>query len=253
MKRGKTRPGLAACIVIPARYASTRFPAKVLAKLGGRPVVQWCWEAAVAARVGPVIVAADDERVRRTVEAFGGTAVMTPPSCASGSDRVHWASRRRSEGLIINLQGDMPFIKPSPIRRVARLLRSRPRAQMATAVTPLRDEIRGQDPNVVKAALARDGRALYFSRAAIPHRRDNGPAARFEHLGIYGFRRQALERFVRLKPSPLERCEQLEQLRALEDGMAIHAAVVDEAPVAIDTPADLTRAERLLKKMRGRP
>ncbi|MDD5627874.1 MAG: 3-deoxy-manno-octulosonate cytidylyltransferase [Elusimicrobia bacterium] len=234
-------------VVIPARLGSTRFPAKVLALLGGRPVVEWCWRAARAARVGPVLVATDDERVRRVVAAFGGEAVLTPKSCASGSDRVARAAKGRREPLIINLQGDMPFVKPATIRRVADILRSNPAADMATAVMPLDDPRREADPNVVKAALTRDGRALYFSRAAIPFSRDGGRPRRFEHLGIYGFRRRSLDRFVSLPATALERCECLEQLRALEDGMTIYAAVVSERPVAIDTPADLRRAERMLK------
>ncbi|OGS38787.1 MAG: 3-deoxy-D-manno-octulosonate cytidylyltransferase [Elusimicrobia bacterium RIFOXYA2_FULL_69_6] len=237
-------------VVIPARLGSVRFPAKVLAPLGGRPVVEWCWRAARAAGVGPVLVATDDERVRRVVAGFGGEAVLTPRSCASGSDRVARAARGRREPLIINLQGDMPFIKGSTVRAVAELLRRRPSADMATAVTPLAAGPREQDPNVVKAALACDGRALYFSRAAIPFPREGGPARRLEHLGIYGFRRRSLEHFVRLPPSRLERCECLEQLRALEDGMSIYAAVVSERPVAIDTPADLRRAERMLRDKR---
>jgi 3-deoxy-manno-octulosonate cytidylyltransferase (CMP-KDO synthetase) len=235
-------------VVIPARLGSTRFPAKVLARLGGRPVVEWCWRAARAAGVGPVLVATDDERVCRAVAAFGGEARLTPKSCASGSDRVARAARGRREPLVINLQGDMPFIKGSTVRAVAELLRRRPAADMATAVTPLAPGPREKDPNVVKTVLARDGRALYFSRAAIPFPRDGGPARRFEHLGIYGFRRRSLEHFVRLPPSRLERCERLEQLRALEDGMSIYAAVVSERPVAIDTPADLRRAERMLRR-----
>mgnify|MGYP001604272788 CR=1 FL=1 len=238
-------------VVIPARYGSTRFPGKVLALLAGRPVVEWCWRAAAAAGVGPVLVATEDERVRRAVAAFGGNCVMTPRACPSGSDRVRAAARGLREPLVINLQGDMPFMKASTIRRVADILRHNARADMATAVTPLRDPRRSADPNAVKVALARDGRALYFSRAPIPYPRDGGAAPRFEHLGIYGFRRKALERFVSLRPTPLERCERLEQLRALEDGMTIYAAVVSETPVAIDTPADLGRAERLLKTTRG--
>lgn len=234
-------------VVIPARFASQRFPGKVLAPLGGEPVVQWCWRAARAAAVGPVLVATEDERVRRAVAAFGGQAVLTPRSCASGSDRVARAARGRREGLIINLQGDMPFIKPSTLRRVAEILRRNASADMATAVTPLADPRRAGNPNVVKAALAQDGRALYFSRAPIPHPRDGGPARRFEHLGIYGFRRPVLERFVSLRPTALERCECLEQLRALENGMTIFAVAVRERPVAIDTPADLRQAQRMLR------
>jgi 3-deoxy-manno-octulosonate cytidylyltransferase (CMP-KDO synthetase) len=234
-------------IVIPARFGSTRFPAKVLARLGGRPVVEWCWRAAVAAKVGPVLVATDHPEVCRVVAAFGGRAVMTPASCASGSDRVHLAARGRREPLVMNLQGDTPFVKPATLRRVAEILKRRPSADIATAVMALRDDKRSADPNVVKAVLTREGRALYFSRSPIPYPRDGGPVLRYEHMGIYGFRRKTLERFVGLRPSPLERCECLEQLRAMEDGMSIYAAVVSETPVAIDTPADLKRAERILR------
>lgn len=237
-------------VVIPARFGSTRFPGKVLASLGGRSIVEWCWRAAVRARVGPVLVASDDERVIRAVTSFGGRAVLTSCSCASGSDRVHRAARDRREPFIINLQGDMPFIKPSTLRRVARILRGNPAADMSTAVMPLPDERRSADPNVVKAVLARDGRAVYFSRAPIPYPRDGAKPRRFEHLGIYGFKRRSLERFVNLPPSRLERCECLEQLRALEDGMSIYAVVVSEKPVAIDTPQDLARAKRFLKGKR---
>ncbi len=233
-------------VVIPARLGSTRFPAKVLASLGGRSVVEWCWRAAIRAKVGPVLVATDDQRVVRAVAAFGGQAVLTPRSCASGSDRVHCASLGRKEPFIINLQGDMPFVRPSTVRRVAQILRRNKAADMATAVVPMADERRALNPNAVKAVLARDGRALYFSRSPIPFPRNGNVPQRFEHLGIYGFRRKALERFVRLSPSPLEKIESLEQLRALEDGMTIYAARVEDLSVAIDTPADLRRAERLL-------
>ena len=240
-------------VVIPARYASTRFPGKVLARLGGRPVVEWCYGAATKARVGPVVVATEDRRVARVVESFGGRVVLTSPNCPSGTDRVHEAARGFTSRFVINLQGDLPLICPRTIRRVAELLR-RGGARIATAVVPLRDRRRAADPNVVKAALcgalARRGgcRVLYFSRSPIPYSK-NGGSPRFEHLGIYGFERAALERFVRLAPSPLERAEGLEQLRALEAGLAIHAAVVEDLPAAIDTPADLRRARRLLKRL----
>ena len=235
-------------VVIPARYASKRFPGKVLALLGGRPVVEWCWRAAVRSGVGPVLVATEDVRVVRRVEAFGGKAVLTSKSCASGSDRVHEAARGRREPLVINLQSDMPFVRPATLRRVAEVLRRRVGADIATAVIPLRDERRAKAPQVVKAALARDGRALYFSRAPIPFPRDGQKIKRFEHLGIYGFRRKALDRFVDLEPTPLELCECLEQLRALENGMTIYAAVVSDTGLAIDTPGDLEQAKRLLRQ-----
>lgn len=238
-------------VVIPARHGSTRFPGKVLARLGGRPIVEWCWRAAVRARVGPVVVATEDERVVRAVRGFGGRAVLTSARCVSGSDRVFEAARASPAPYVINLQGDQPLIRAATIRAVAKLLERRG-GPMATAVMPLEGSSRAADPNVVKAALAADGRALYFSRALIPFERVRKAARRFEHLGIYGFSRAALSRFVSLPPSPLERAESLEQLRALEDGMSIHAAVVRDYPAAIDTPSDLRRAERLLKSMQRR-
>lgn len=231
-------------VVIPSRYGSTRFPAKVLAPLGGRPIVEWCWRAAKAARVGPVLVATEDRRVVDAVRSFGGEAVLTSAACVSGSDRVHEAARRHEAKTIINLQGDQPLIKPATIRAVAKLL-ARKDVDVSTAVMPLQDKGRLANPNVVKAALAKDGRALYFSRSMIPYPR--GEARWWEHLGIYGYQRRALDRFVKLPPSPLEKSESLEQLRALEDGMSIFAAVVADVPVAIDTPEDLQRAESLLK------
>ena len=238
-------------MVIPSRYGATRFPGKVLAKLGGRTIVEWCWRAAKAADVGPVVVATEHPKVVEAVAAFGGEAVLTSASCPSGSDRVHEAARGRRSPFIINLQGDAPLIRPSTIRKVAEILRKNPKADMSTAVMPLEDPARIQDPNVVKAALCADGRALYFSRSPIPFPRNAHAAVHREHLGIYGYRRKALDRFVSLPPSALERAESLEQLRALEDGMTIYAALVSDRPVAIDTPADLRRAERILKKVRG--
>lgn len=237
-------------VVIPSRYASTRFPGKVLARLAGREVVEWCYQAAKRARLGPVVVATEDRRVAKAVQAFGGEALMTSPRCGSGSDRVHEAAKRYQTPFILNLQGDLPLVSPSTLRRVVKLLRDNPKADIATAVIPLQNPRRAADPNVVKAALGAQGRALYFSRSPIPFSRNGRKAPRYEHLGLYAFRRPALARFVRLPPSPLEKAESLEQLRALGDGMSIYAAVVHEPPVAIDTPADLRRAESFLKKSR---
>ncbi|MBI5883066.1 MAG: 3-deoxy-manno-octulosonate cytidylyltransferase [Elusimicrobia bacterium] len=258
-------------VIIPARWGSTRFPGKVLALLGGKPIVRWCHEAAVASRIGPVAVATDDLEVVRAVEAFGGRAVMTPKNLASGTDRVLAALKRLrwSPRFVVNLQGDEPLISPSGLRSLDRLLRSAG-ADVATLVTPLKGAERLQRPDVVKAVLAKDGRALYFSRSPVPYRRQPPPARgvrlspsgtavpcrqeeprRWEHIGIYGYKAASLRRFVSLPPSPLERAESLEQLRALEDGMSIYAAVVPARGVAIDTPADLAQAERLIQKRRS--
>ncbi|MBI4371180.1 MAG: 3-deoxy-manno-octulosonate cytidylyltransferase [Elusimicrobia bacterium] len=235
-------------VVIPARMGSTRFPGKVLARLGGRPMVEWCWRAAVAARLGPVLVATESPKVAAAVRGFGGQAVLTPASCPSGSDRVWQAARGRREVLVLNCQGDMPLLSPATLRAVARELKTG-RADIATAVIPLSDERRARDPNAVKAVRSADGRCLYFSRAPVPHPRQ-GRARRWEHLGVYGYRRAALARFVALGPSPLEKTESLEQLRALEAGMTIRAAVVCDLPVSVDVPADLRRAARILRKGR---
>ncbi|HAH07074.1 MAG TPA: 3-deoxy-manno-octulosonate cytidylyltransferase [Elusimicrobia bacterium] len=243
-------------VVIPARLASTRLPGKVLRSLGGRPVVEWCRQAALKAGIGPVVVATDHPEVLRAVEARGGTAVLTSEDCRSGTDRVHAALRvlerahRRRYEFIVNLQGDEPFIQPSTVRGVAELLWKG--APMATAVVATADPREVRDPNVVKVALAASGRCLYFSRAPIPFKRPHkdggdGPAPAFRHIGIYGYSRKALERFVSLPPSGLEKLESLEQLRALEDGMAIFACRTRERVLAIDTAADLRRASHRLK------
>jgi len=251
-------------IVIPARIGSTRFPAKVLKPLGGLPVVEWCRRAALKAGVGPVVVATDHPEVVRVIEGFGGAAVLTPASCPSGTDRVFAAaealrkSGRASFGAVLNVQGDEPFIRPSTIRAVARLIGRRlpsgGRVDIATAVVPMRRPREALDRNVVKAVVGRDGRCLYFSRSVVPCEAADAlaPAALFRHIGIYGFTRAALAAFVRLKPSGLERTERLEQLRALEAGMTIAAAKVAQTSLAIDTPKDLARAQGALRTLQRR-
>lgn len=235
-------------IVIPSRFGSQRFPGKVLAPLAGKPIVQWCFQAASQAKAGKVVVATEDQRVADAVKAFGGEAVLTSEKCVSGTDRTFEAAKPHERfKYVVNVQGDQPLIKAATIRKVVELLQKNPKADIATAVMPLSDQARVDNPNVVKAVLAKDGRCLYFSRSPIPYPRDGGTIPRWEHIGIYGFKRAALDRFVKLKPSALERIEMLEQLRALEDGMSIYAAVVDDVPVAVDTPEDLVRAELLLK------
>lgn len=224
-------------IVIPARLGSTRFPRKVLAKLAGRTMIEWCWRAAKAAGLGPVLVAVDSREVAAEVRRFGGEAVMTSPSCPSGSDRVWLAARKRREPVILNYQGDMPLIKPATLRATVKALR--PGTDIATAVIALGSPSRRADRNVVKAVLTGNGRCLYFSRA---------PVSSWEHLGLYAYRRAALKRFTALPASPLEKYEKLEQLRALENGMTLRAAVVRERPVAVDVRSDLRRAETMLRR-----
>ncbi len=234
-------------VVIPARMGSTRFPGKVLALLGGKPIVEWCWRAAVKADLGPVLVATESRQVADAVEKFGGQAILTAANISSGTDRVRAALK--AAGLktprVINLQGDEPFMTAATLKAVDNLLRNG--AQMSTAVVPLTNSVLAADPNTVKAAVAKDGRALYFSRSPIPYHR-NGTKGWFQHIGIYGFQTSILERFTKLRRSKLEIAESLEQLRALEDGIHIHAATVSQETVAIDTPADLRRAARILSR-----
>lgn len=232
--------------VIPARLGSTRFPRKVLARLDGRTMVEWCWRAAKAAKLGPVLVAVDSREVADEVRRFGGEFVMTPPSCPSGSDRVWLAAKNRKEKTILNYQGDMPLLKPQTLRAAARALKGH--SDIATAVIPLRGKKRILDSNVVKVARAQNGNCLYFSRSPIPHDRDGDGNKAWEHLGIYAYRRSALKKFVSMKPSPLEKTEKLEQLRALESGMKITAAVVNERPVSVDTRQDLSYAAKYLRR-----
>lgn len=233
--------------VIPARLGSTRFPRKVLAKLGGRSMVEWCWRAAKAAKLGPVLVAVDSREVADEVKRFGGDFVMTPASCPSGSDRVWLAAKNRKETTILNYQGDMPLLRPQTLRAAAKALKGT-KSDIATAVIPLREKKRILDSNVVKVARAQNGDCLYFSRAAIPHDRDGDGVTAWEHLGIYAYRRSALKKFVSMRPSPLEKTEKLEQLRALESGMKITAAVVNERPVSVDTRKDLFSAAKFLRR-----
>lgn len=237
-------------VVVPARYGSTRFPAKVLAALDGKPIVRWCHDAAKAAQVGETLVATEDARVAEVVRGFGGQAVMTSPDCQSGTDRCREAAKGRRADYVINVQGDQPFIAPETIRSVAKLLQEDRMVDIATAVVPLTDEERLHSPHVVKAVRTRQGRCLYFSRSPIPYPRNPASAQAWEHIGIYGFRREALERFVALPASPLEMTESLEQLRALEAGMVISSTIVDETPIAIDTPEDLVRAETFLRRVK---
>lgn len=229
---------MSACLtVIPARLGSKRFPRKVLARLAGRTLLEWCWRTATAARLGPVLVAVDSREVADEVRRFGGEPVMTPQACPSGSDRVWLAARHRREPVILNYQGDMPLLKPRTLRATVQTLNHG--TDIATAVIVLKSPARSADRNVVKAVLTRNGRCLYFSRS---------PVSAWEHLGLYAYRREALKRFTELPPSPLEKSERLEQLRALEDGMTIRAAVVRERPVAVDVPSDLQRAETILRR-----
>jgi 3-deoxy-manno-octulosonate cytidylyltransferase (CMP-KDO synthetase) len=198
-----------------------------------------------------VVVLTDDERIARAVEDFGGEWEMTPADCASGTDRIAWAARGWGEGAkaVINIQGDEPLIDPEDISRVAGHLAAFPGDPVVTLATPASPEEMG-NPNAVKVVLTRDGAALYFSRAPIPYprqpRQDWGFAP-LKHLGIYGYQREALLRLAGLPPTPLERSESLEQLRALENGIPIRVLVVDRGSLGVDTAEDLERVETILQ------
>jgi 3-deoxy-manno-octulosonate cytidylyltransferase (CMP-KDO synthetase) len=237
-------------IVIPARMASSRFPGKPLADIHGRPMIVHVLERALGAGLGPVAVACADTEVAECVRSAGGEAVMTPPELPSGSDRVNAAlaaldPARRHE-VVINLQGDVPTVSAAQIAAAIRPLKS-PAVDIGTVVAPIASPEEAETASFVKAACAfAPGQdwapALYFSRLPVPW----GEGPRWHHIGIYAYRRAALERFVALPPSPLEQREQLEQLRALEAGMRIGCAQVDHGLFGVDTPADLERARRLL-------
>jgi 3-deoxy-manno-octulosonate cytidylyltransferase (CMP-KDO synthetase) len=234
-------------VLIPARLAATRLPGKPLADIGGVPMIVRVMRRAEAAGVGPVAVAAGDDEIVRAVEAAGGLAVLTDPDLPSGSDRILAAlaqlDPRAEYDAVINLQGDMPHVEPAVVRACARLLDGGG-CDIATVVAPEASAADRANPDVVKAVLSLDedgraGRALYFTRSIL-----HGDEPVWRHVGVYGYRRQALERFNAAPPSPLERREKLEQLRALELGMSIRAAIVDRAPISVDTPADLEAARR---------
>lgn len=239
-------------ILIPARLASTRLPNKPLADIGGAPMIVQVWRRAMEADLGPVCVAAGDREIVDAVRAAGGEAVETDPNHPSGSDRIFEALTRLdpegSHDVVINLQGDLPTIDPETLRAVARPLED-PAVDISTLAAEIIREDEKTNPNVTKAVVsikpgATTGRALYFTRATAP----TGEGPIWHHIGIYGYRRAALERFVSLPPSPLETRERLEQLRALEDGMTIGVAVVGEVPAGVDTPEDLEQARQELRE-----
>jgi 3-deoxy-manno-octulosonate cytidylyltransferase (CMP-KDO synthetase) len=239
-------------VLIPARMASTRLPGKPLADIAGLPMIVRVWRQAMAATIGPVVVAAAEREIVAAIQAAGGRAVLTPPDLPSGSDRIFAALQAvdpaGTHDVIVNLQGDLPDLDPAYIKKVVEPL-SDPVVDIATLAVEIDNDADRNDPNVVKPVIAwaadeRSGRALYFSRALIPA----GEGAVFHHLGIYAYRRAALTRFVALPPSALEKREKLEQLRALEAGMHVAVARVDSVPLSVDTPADLVKARALLGK-----
>jgi 3-deoxy-manno-octulosonate cytidylyltransferase (CMP-KDO synthetase) len=236
-------------VVIPARMRSTRLPGKPLALIAGEPMIVRVWRRAVRAAIGPVAVACAEPEIAAAIERVGGRAVATRPEHPSGSDRVHEAVQaldpEGTHDVVVNLQGDLPLIDPAAIRAVLEPLADA-EVDIATLAAPVRDDAERAASSVVKVAAsfapgARLARALYFSRLPVPW----GEGPHYHHIGIYAYRRRALERFVALAPSPLEERERLEQLRALEAGMRIAVALVDAVPFGVDTPEDLERARAL--------
>ena len=256
-------------VVIPARYGSVRFPGKPLAMLQGKPVIRHVYEgAANAAGVDEVVVATDDERIVGAVIEFGGKAQMTSPSARSGTERAAEVARERSAQVVINVQGDEPLIQPDMVGQLAEFLARHGAVPMASLMTKLSRPEDLANPNIVKVVVDRDGFALYFSRAPIPHWRDADgsrlkaqgsrsdlqPSAfslqpqAFKHLGIYGYQRHFLLQFPHLEPTPLEQSEQLEQLRALEHGYRIKLLETVHDTLGVDTPEDLARVETMMAK-----
>ena len=236
--------------VIPARLASTRLSRKVLREIAGKPMVEWVWRAAQASGLmDPVIVATDSDEVAAVCRDRGIPIAMTSPGCASGSDRVREVASQIDAEIYVNIQGDEPTLTPEFFHPLLALF-DRPEVDVATlAVRCPPHEF--TNPNAVKVVTALDGRALYFSRATIPFDRDaTGYAGYRKHLGIYAYRKAALERFAALSPSPLERLERLEQLRLLENGIGIYVAEAPGDTIGVDTEEDLLRAESALL---GRP
>jgi 3-deoxy-manno-octulosonate cytidylyltransferase (CMP-KDO synthetase) len=237
-------------VIIPARYASSRFPGKPLADLGGKPMVARVCERAAASGAKSVCVATDDERIARAVRVHGFEARMTRADHASGTDRIAEAAAAMGlapQETVVNVQGDEPLIAPALIARVADTLAKHPQASVSTACHPIHDAAAFASPNVVKVVLDSEGCALYFSRAGIPYAREGGAVPAYRHIGIYAYRAGFLARYASLAPAALERAEQLEQLRVLWHGYRIAVAVSDEdAPPGVDTPQDLEAVRRML-------
>jgi 3-deoxy-manno-octulosonate cytidylyltransferase (CMP-KDO synthetase) len=239
-------------IVIPARLAATRLPGKPLADIAGKPMIVHVWRHALAAEIGPVVVACGDREIAAVIEGEGGRAVLTDPQLPTGSDRIHQAIMRldpqRRHDVVVNIQGDLPMLDPAAVRTALGGLADA-ETDIATLAATIRDPLALADNSVNKVVAgfadpSRPARALYFSKAVVPW----GEGPHYEHVGLYAYRRAALERFVALPRGILEQRERLEQLRALEAGMRISVSLIDpvQLGVQVDTPADLDRARRLM-------
>lgn len=236
--------------VIPARYGSSRFPGKALALLGGKPMIQWVWEKAKRAKtIHQLVIATDDKRIFDVSKKFGAEAVMTKKNHPSGTDRIAEIAKKIKCDLVVNVQGDEPFLNPKSIDVAVQALMGQPRFHMSTLCEKIKDNGDLRTPNVVKVVFGREKQALYFSRYAIPFNRDGEKIVNYyKHIGLYVYRREALLDLVRYPISPLENAEKLEQLRALENGYRILVKEISYTGFGIDTPKDLAKAKRWLAK-----
>ena len=236
-------------IIIPARYGSSRLEGKPLLKVAGKSVIQWVYEKAKQAELADmVIVATDDKRIFDEVKSFGGEVEMTSVEHKCGSDRIMEVVSRHPEiSYICNLQGDEPLIKPESIDSVIRKVKDDSIADISTLIRVLTKEEEINNPNLVKCVIDKNGYALYFSRSKIPYERNIGKAVFYGHIGIYGYKREALQKMTSLPQTPLECAESLEQLRALENSMHIKTSIVDFVPVGIDTKEDLEKFRQIVE------
>jgi 3-deoxy-manno-octulosonate cytidylyltransferase (CMP-KDO synthetase) len=239
-------------VVIPARYGATRLPGKPLVSLAGKPMIERVHDRAKMAKTPDrVIVATDDERIRQAVEAFGGEARMTRPDHRTGTERVAEVAAHVEGDLFVNVQGDEPLLDPAALDAAVNALLEEPGADVATVATLIKTPTDIMDPNVVKVVLDFDDHALYFSRAPIPWVRDAASKIQvrhLKHLGLYVFRRDALLDYPTLPQGELERIEQLEQLRWMENGVKVRVAEVEHDAISVDVPEDVARVEKLLQK-----
>jgi len=234
--------------VIPARYASSRFPGKALVSIAGKPMLQHVWERArQSRRLSRLVIATDDYRIEQAGRSFGAQVVMTQPGHPSGTDRAAEVASRDPAEVVVNIQGDEPLIDPRAIDAAVETLLSAQNAAMATLMNRIEDQTELEDPNVVKVVCDRAGYAIYFSRLPIPYVR-SGAAVHFRHIGLYAFRREFLLAFPSLPIGPLESAEKLEQLRALENGFRIRVAETAYRSLGVDTPQDLERVCTLMEK-----
>ena len=240
--------------IIPARWGSTRFPGKPLHPVAGKPLLKHVWEHCLRAKsLDLVVIATDDMRIASTAFGWGADVALTSPKHRSGTNRVAEVARKTKRfAYVVNVQGDEPLIDPRLIDKVVEKLQSDRKVGIVTAAHPFKDPADAFSPHQVKVVLDLRGNALYFSRAAIPAARTDGRSLFLRHQGIYGFRRETLLQFVRWKPSPLERAESLEQLRALENGVRVHVLVTAAGSPGIDTPEDATALEQKLARAKRR-